>query len=297
MKLFKGLFNRIILLAGIGALCILQSCVKNVIDMNKISNTVDWNPKFGLPVAYSNLSLKDIIESFDKNGIIKEDSVSKIMYLSYTSLLISKEAEDLITIPTQNYQEVFNGTDIPVFPPVTPDTVSYQHNSNYTFNFTNGEQIDSVRFKAGTISFHVQSEFQHTGRVWITMPTCIKNGKALKFLIPVNKSDGSFDATIDADLNGYDLSLNPVNQIPFTYLVVLDRNAGQPILATQKVTINVQIQNAMFQSLFGYIGNYAILPTTSDKIKIGLFDSYSSLNVEFSDPRIELDISNSFVET
>ena len=273
---------------------ILSSCIKDRIDMNKISYAVDWNPKYGMPVAYGNLTLKDIIESIDKDAIIKEDSITKLLYLSYSNKLFSKTAKDLINIPSQTYKEIITGITIPIFPPLTPDTVYYQQTSNYSFNFANGEEIDSVHFKAGKILFHVSSGFKHTGRVWITMTSLKLGGKPLKIPININLTNGNFIADTSYELKDYKLGLTSVNQIPFKYEVALDRNSGQAISSSEKIIIDIQIQNATFSSLYGYIGNYAILPTTTSKLNIGIFDNYNSLSVDFSDPRIRLYIANSF---
>jgi len=268
----------------------LSTCVKNEIDMSKISNAVDWNPKLGIPLAHGSLSLKDLIDAVDSAGLIKEYP-DGLLYLTYRTRILSKTIDSVFTIPSQQYQEIFRGSDLPGFP--GPDSLVYRRNSNYTFSFTKGEEIDSVNFKSGALVFSVSSEFFHKGRITITMTSLTKNGRPLQFSMPINVGDGTFSDSIIYNLRGYKLTLNSGNQMPFTYEVVFG-DPGQPTLSTQKMTVDVNVRQPSFRSFFGYIADYPVIDNFSGQMKIDVFDNVLSSDIQFADPRFKVYYSNSF---
>jgi hypothetical protein len=267
---------------------LLTTCVKEEIDMKKISNRVDWNPKLGIPLAYGDLSLKDIIEAVDSGGLIREYPDS-LFYITYSSHIFSKTIDSIFAIPNQQYQDLLHGSDLPGF---IGDSLTYQRDSSYTFHFDRGEVVDSAFFKDGIFAFSVRSEFHHTGRITFTMPTLTRNGVPLSFTMRINRADGTFNDSILSNLNGYKIVLSPGNRLPFHYVFALG-NSGQPILAAQSMTVKGGIRETALQSLYGYVGDYPIMDDISDKIKIDFFDNNFTSDVQFANPKLKLILSNS----
>ena len=177
--------RRIKLWCLIGGVFILSSCIKDTIDTRKISGKIDWNPTFGIPMAYGDISLKDFIKVLDSLSIIKSYPTDSMLYITYRQNIISKSASEILTIPDQNYQEAFKGIDgdFPPLPIPITDSIHFIRNTQYTFGFSNGEEMDSVHIKTGNIVFNIQSGFQHTGWIKITLTSLKKNG--IPFLLKI----------------------------------------------------------------------------------------------------------------
>jgi hypothetical protein len=289
----KSLYTNSISLKLVSACIILilaSACVKETIDLKHISNTVDWNPKYAIPLAYGSLSIKDIVNALDSTGVMKEYP-DGLLYINYHDRILSQTIDSIITIPNQQFQELFYGSALPAFPPT--DSLRYQRNSTYNFNFNNGAEIDSVNFKGGTLVFHVSSEFKHLGRITITMTTLTKNGQPLQFNMPINRSDGTFSDSIVRSLNGYKLAFNATNKIPLSYEVAF-KNSMQPILATQKISINIDVRKPSFKSIFGYFASYPVIDDYVSKTKIDVYENVIATNAKIADPRINIIYSNSF---
>jgi hypothetical protein len=268
------------------------SCVKENVDLRHISNTVDWRPKYAMPLAYGSLSLKEIVNAIDTNGIMKEYP-NGLLYLSYHNRIFSKTVDSIITIPNQQFQQLFTGLALPgVFPP--NDSIKYNSSSNYNFNFNNGAEIDSINFKNGTLVFTVRSEFLHTGSITITTPTMTKNSVPFKITMPINKLDGSFADSIFQSLTGYKLNFNAINQIPVTYSVVLRKDGGAPILATQKISIDIDIRQTAFKSIFGYFSSFQLIDNFPSKVLIDVYQNIIATNAKVADPRLNICYNNSF---
>ena len=59
--------------AGIIALLfflLTNSCVRDEIDLNNVSDKMYWNPKLGFPVAYGSLTLEDLVDAIDSSKSI-----------------------------------------------------------------------------------------------------------------------------------------------------------------------------------------------------------------------------------
>ena len=262
--------------------------------MNKISSSVNWNPKLGMPLAYGSLSLKDIIESRDSGGVIKAYP-DGLLYLAYRNSLLPteiKNATNLISIPDQNYPVTFAQNLFSVIIPGS-DTISLKQSQTYNLKVNNSEEIDSLFFKNGDIVLTIQSTFRYTGVAKVILPSLTKGGKPFSQLVPIDKSDGTFNVTLSSDIKDYKLitKIGGVpNRIPINFEIALV-NKNQPI--SGQVTINVSLKKIAFRSLFGYLGKYEVL-NINDVLKLNIFGNTSNLNVIFADPRIRLYSANSF---
>lgn len=278
---------------------IFTSCVKDTIDLSKISKKIDWNPVFGFPISYGDISLKDFVGIMDTLGVIKAYPKDSLLYLLYKQNILSQSAADLLTIPEQNYQESFKGVDID-FPPLPipfTDSIHFTRNINYTFGFSRNEEIDSVQVKTGTMNFNIQSGFLHTGWIKITLPTLKRNGKPIQQYIPITKADGTFSVNIPINIDNTSLVLTTTNgvhnQIPYIFEVVIYNKNGQPILINQQISAGIKIQNLKFGALYGYIGNFQLLDT-KNHFSFNIFKNLNNINFAFKNPRLNLRFSNSF---
>ncbi len=262
--------------------------------MNKVSSSVNWNPKLGAPLVYGSLSLKDIIESRDSGGVIKAYP-DGLLYLAYRNSLLPSEiknATNLISIPDQNYPVTFAQNLFSVIIPGS-DTISLKQSQTYNIKVNNSEEIDSLFFKSGDIVLTIQSTFHYTGMAKVMLPSLTKDGTSFSQLVPIDKADGTFNVTLSSDIKDYKLitKIGGVsNRIPINFEIALVNNK-QAI--SGQVTVNVSLKKIAFRSLFGYLGKYEVL-NISDVLKLNIFGNTSNLNVLFADPRIRLYSKNSF---
>ena len=278
------------------AVFLTSSCIKERIDFNNISDSINLSPRFSAPIAYSDITLKDILEKQDTSGIILQYA-DGLFYLLYSEPILSKTAEEIVSIPDQSYTKSITAGDIPSFG--GNPSISFTDTTTYNFSLNNGEEIDSVLIKGGVMQFNVTSTFHHTGTITITIPTLTLNGQPFSTMVNINKLDGTFATlTPPVSLAGYKLILknNGVvyNQIPIRYDIIL-QNSSQPIIAGQSIDITTDVNQFMFKTIFGYINNYQLL-NISDNVKMDIFDNNSSsnLDIDFADPRINLYLTNSF---
>ncbi len=277
-----------ILVAGV-------SCKKENIDLDKISNTVSWNPKVAVPIGYGDYTVKDFYEAEDDTlGIIKKYP-DNMLYLAYRTQLLSKVAEQIILIPNQSIQETIQASDagFPVFG--ASNSISYTRNSSYSFAFVNNEEIDSMYIKSGTLLINLSSTFHNTGSVRITLDSLKRNGNPFQVDININSATGTFTYSVPHDLTGYKLYFRKptadLNAIPLKYEVSLNKS-GTSVATTDRITINAQIQQVKFKRIFGYMSTYNFI-NFSDKMEMDIFNVDKMAIIDFNDPRVNIFIKNS----
>lgn len=270
-------------------------CVKDHVDVKNISTRIFWNPQLGTPIAYSDLSIEDIIATQDSIHNIQEDS-THFMTLIYSHQILSKSAEELLPIPNQSFNEVLLESDYSLPPMPVVDTIALDRSDSYNFAFSNGELIDNIKLKTGTMIFNISSTYKHEGYIEITVPQLIKNGNPLTFNVDINKSDGTFSDSKNFDLSGYNLQLTHPhttdNLMAYQYKARLV-NSGKGISIGDNITVGISFNDIKFSSMDGYLGQLPLLDYQSN-LELSLFKNASNLNLEMADPRLKLLISNSF---
>ena len=271
------------------------SCIKDEIDLENISNKMYWNPKLGAPVAYGNLSLEDLIEMIDSEQVVREDS-NKFITLVYSNTILSSDAATILKIDNQHFNEVLLESQYSLPPLPIEDTIVLNRSSQYTFAFTHGEVIDSIKLKTGIMVFNVSSSYKFSGSLQIVVPGFVKNNKPFEIKLDINKADGTFTTTQNYDLSGYKLQLEHPNindnLVSYSFTAKLVNQDGG-VSVGDNISISIDFNNVSFSSLYGYVGQRQLLNTQSE-FSIPLFKNVTQPKLRFKDPLIRLRTTSSF---
>jgi hypothetical protein len=282
-------------------LSIFSSCIKEEINLDNISDTVNWNLNYDIPLAYGSLSLTDIINAIDKQGYIKEDN-NGLLYLVYCSNAFSQSAENLLPIPSQEFSQVFTSSDVDFPSWAGQDSIKFSRSTYFDFSVSRSDaEIDSMHFKMGLMNLNTSIDYPYPCRITLTFPTLVRNGKPYSYT--VNKTDNNTNYStknnVPIILSGYKVSFANVNgaanKIPATYNVVIKNSKGT-ISSSNSISMTADIQMATFSSIFGYMGQINdLLNQTDQKITLNFFDnSRSNYNIEFEKSELAAYIHNSF---
>lgn len=274
---------------------IAVSCIKEEIDLDKISDKMYWNPKVGIPVAYSSLTLEDLIESIDSEQMIKSDS-TKFLTLVYSNRILSNTAASIMKFGDQQFGEAIFASQLGIPAVPTQNPIIFTKPNSYPFTMSHGEIIDSLLIKTGILSFNIASTYKHQGKLIIEIPQLKKNNKAFKDSVNITKSDGTFSTVTNFNVAGYKLALEHPNvtdnKMSFNYTVKLI-NSGAGITAGDRIGITIDFTNIAFSSLFGYLGNRQLINTLSE-FSFPIFGDVSQPNLKFANPSIKIKSRSSF---
>ena len=287
--------KKILLIIGVASV-LLGGCKKKEISLDQIKSPL-LEPSFALPIGYAKLNLGDIEREFDANNFIYNDN-SNLFEIIYRDRIFELSANDLITIPTQNYSNSYampNSNQTALIGGGAGFTTSYTGQSAITFNVANGAQLDSIIVQSGNLNIDFSSDFMHSASVNLVVPSLKKNGVVLQQVMNVNYS-GSIPVLDNAniDLAGYTIDLTNGGTTNNTFNVSLNfqvTSSGNPIAGSDQMTADMQLNVNTFDAIWGYLGQQTNI-LNQDTSNITLFDDLAGGSVHFEDPRVNLSIGN-----
>jgi len=282
--------NRLLLLSAIAVLLFIQqSCIKEYLDFDKISKTVDYSPSIAGAVAHSKLTVRDIIRDYDDDELFAEDETG-FLYLMYDKRVFTQSAEEVISLPDQAFptMDQYNKTS---YDAITPSG-GYRHFPlvpiHYDFLLNNQEQLDSVKFDGIDININVNSSFHLSGVLNLTFPALQKNGVPFTTVVYPDAT-GNFHYNFDTHIENYTLVFD-VNRV----LVEFDlRLQDGTAVNGDQLDITIQMNNMDFEGVYGYVGKLN-MNVPQDTINISIFDNAFDGEVYFEDPSMTMYIDNAF---
>ena len=175
-------------------------------------------------------------------------------------------------------------------------TVTVNQNNTVAFSPSAGIEIDSLGLKSGTLAFVFNSDFQFSGNasVNIVLPDLKLNGQPFNKTIPINNLNGTTSKTYD--ISGYTFDMTDggttFNAIPMQYAVTLNYTGGS-VGPTDNIEIVSSIESLAFSKVFGDFGQQ-IISTDRDSILIRIFENSSSGSFQLTNPKLRIDVTNSF---
>lgn len=273
---------------------LFTQCMHDEFQFDKLITEVEVEAGFFSPLAYGSLTISDLTNDLDSTEGL-QTYPDGLLYFSFTDSLLSYISEDILTVPDQDFFQYFIEADFS-FPPLW-DTTTLDRIESFPFSFSNDEQIDSIYLDAGTMTFTINSDFQHTGIIVITCPNIRLDGVPFSRTILIDNPDGTFSTNQQYPLDGYVVEL--VDSIgsmflPVDFHVELYREGMNPVNIGDQIEIIATITNLDFEAVFGYIGNYELLSST-DSLELPVFENnFFEGTLEFENPQLNLIVQNSF---
>lgn len=275
---------------------ILGGCKKKEISLDNIKAPL-LDPSFALPIGYATLNIGDVEREYDVNNFLYNDNANLFEFV-YKDRIFELSANDVIQIPTQNYSNSYSM-------PLANQTAFVGGGAGFTTNFSeqtaisfsipNGALLDSIIIQNGSLAVDVSSDFMHSGVINITIPSLTLNGNPLQQTLNVNYTGGTpvLD-NANIDISGYTIDLTDGGSTTNTFntsIIFQITSSGNPISGTEQITLDMGLNVASFNSIWGYLGQVTNI-LSQDTSNITLFDDLASGEVHFEGPRIELTIGN-----
>ncbi len=272
-----------------------QGCVKSEdFQYDKIAVTT-WDPDVAVPLINSDLSVYDIVDNTD-SGTITIDSLKRVSLVykgniysvyGYEFLPLIDQSDFSTILLTQNDSNALQSTG----------TFTKSITSTIPFVVANGESLDSIVTRLGTLIVSVNSQIPYNGSLNVSIPGALKNGIAFSKNIPFSISNGIPVIALDSsDIAGYHVNLKPSgtpNQLQIVYTAQFTYNTnGQPSI-NKPFNIRSNFSNLHVAQAFGNFGSRP-LSISVDSSKIKLFTNQISGNIVFDDPSVKFIITNSY---
>lgn len=245
-------------------------------DLEGIETTGD-DAEFAIPLVNTRASLKDLLESLDDYTFL-DTSDAGLILLRYKGDIVTKTSD-----------EIFANIQL-ALPPLIPviDTAMA-----LPFNTPEGVEIDYVELKTGIMQYTFVSYHEEDLTVKVKFPQAVKpDGEPLEFTHVVNYAGSTpvypFPLFINYDLAGHKLIADTSGNLSIIYEAYRP-NGERDTLSNFFVTVT----NLTFEYAEGYFGNQ-IHDGERDTIFIEFFESWTQGDVYFNDPKIYVNVFNSF---
>lgn len=292
IRLLVSLFFAAVLIS------VIPSCIKDNFELDKLMKT-EWNPNIAVPLVYSSLTIEDLLAKNDNGGLIVVGS-DNFCTLVYRGNLLSLSAAELITIPDQQsppFSAALSPGQISAF--TFAGTITVPYSQTITFDTgLNGPKMDSVSFKAGSITLSLNSDFKYSGQIKVTIPGAKKNGLVFSQTIPFTYT-GTVPvlSNVTYFLSGYNFDMSnggsSFNEFIVNYEVTLS-GSGAPVAPSDQMTITQSMSGMKFDKIFGDIGQMSLSPD-ADTVEFSIFKNLLGTgSFTLVDPRVKVLISNSY---
>jgi hypothetical protein len=270
----------------------MTSCYKDRFDVNRIEQGGTWSPDVAVPLIYSNMTLKDILDDYDHDNLFVEDG-SGFLYLVYTKNILSQKAEDLLAIPNQNLNSSFNFSVTGALPFGT-DLTAAPNTINYSFTMPNNAVIDELDAKDGMFNFVVySSNLNHNATINVSIPQATMGG------VPFNQNIEYFSGSSVSpqfSLDGYKILFDNTggnqNRLSITYTVTLHGSGGANN-SPYNFSLGEYFQGIKFSKILGDF-KQILLDLPNDTVSIRIFNKTIEGNVNFENPMVHVYAYNSF---
>lgn len=266
-----------------------------------------WEPSYNGPVAHGNFTIKDILEAMldtaelEQDIEIDEDSTN-LYYVAYSDHIKSIRADEWIDLPDQNFPNVYfyrPEVTIPAAVLGDPgDTIYKQKIEKFDFVTEHNERIDSIYLTSGNLNTNTFSTLHHTGWLIIHSNQIKIGDEFYRDSIVISDASGNFTDFRTIPLDGSKLRLDNQSDPDTTFLEIIFElyliHSGADINAGEEVNVDMTFTDLLFQSAYGYFGDYDTLLIDNERFEFELFEYEFEGNVYFDDPRINLFVSNSF---
>ena len=275
------------------------SCSKEKLDFTKISNHLDWNPSIGTPVAYANLTLRDLLADYDSTELFVEDA-TQLLSVMYTGNVSSMAISDLFSFPSQVYEETYTAGEMDLGGFLSPgDVIHDSKTKDFNLTFEPSDAIiDSILLDSANMQFQITSTFKHDGRLTIKFPGIIKpSGEQYSIILPAASSTGSFsiDTTI-SDLTNCTVDFTQNSGLHGEFKIFYEvelTHSGNTTTAGQ-FDMKCTIKNVKYDKVYGYLGQQEIM-YSSDTFNLDILTPATDDGVlYFEDPQFEIFYDNSY---
>lgn len=281
----------------VSLLIIFQSCVKDELDFDKLSDRVKFNPNLYTPLLKGSLTCNDLFENkFEDSTLLIKDGMI-YLYLNQDSMFILNTA-DFFNIPDQEAKHyVLNSGPIDIFYPVSA-VYELTRAETFDMNFNNDMRADSIYFNPGILRLSITSNFASSGRLNIRIPGLSINEKIFDTTYYFNRATGDYQHIDDIPLEDakiiLDNSIPGVRRVNAIFTITQNMNAGETIEANSETSIDMSFHDLnSFEAIFGYVGDTSHYFDTISTIDFGPLTGISG-TFAATNPKMSLNYTNSF---
>lgn len=262
------------LMTGFLALSMMYGCVGDKFDVDRISDDVSINPGVMLPLAYADVSVKDILSDKYNEVLYYKDGAGDERVMVYQN----RDSVEVIGL-SDLFSFSVNDLSIPV-PLDLFNTSGFQNEYSLGVKVKNFD-VSSVRLKY-TVEV-TYSNFPKPVLLALGFPSVANGGRTISTSLLGNGKD------VFSFVNDHFIFQG--GQLPLS-LSLLRANASDVFPVSSQGNLGIRIINVEVLEMSGFTGGFSLSSATyEDKIDLSDFERFNH-HIRFNDPRVFFYVTN-----
>lgn len=301
MQLIRSVLNKIYhyfnaIFYGLIAL-LFSMCNASELDFDGIE-TPPYTPTLVAPIGTTTYTILSLIDKLDDPNIEITEDNARLISISYRDTTSFNDYLSIISLEDVTNDGIIDPALTPSLgPSPQKDTIDID-DINLTFEYTspNNEELDSVKYTAGTITIDIQNGFDSDVDYQLRLSDIISiDTEDLLILSGKLPAGGSHSDT--KQLANYktiiskDVSGNNIFNGIFSGEVLVE--TGDFINGTEQITYTLTITGAEFSEIYGWFGDKPI-DIENQTLEIDFFEGISENGLVFNNPQLNFYINNGF---
>lgn len=276
-------------------LMLFSMCNAGELDFDDIK-TPNLTSDNSIVVGQTTYTIKELIEKLEDPSIEVTEDNTNLLSIAYRDTLTFNDYLTVVQLEDISNPGVIDASLTPIAgAPADVDVVIPTQDLSFEYSSPNNEELDSVKYSAGTITLDIQNGYATAIEYELTLTDVVDvstgNAMVLSGTLPANGNDN-----VNQSLVGHKTVINydgTNNLFSGQFDGVLKVKTGDFINGTEFINYTLTITGADFSEIFGWFGNKNI-DIESKTIAVDFFEGISENSIEFGDPQINFFIDNSF---
>lgn len=292
LKKFTRYFNAFFY----GMIAMLFSmCNAGDLDFNDIE-VPTYTPTAIAPLGQTTYTIESLLEKLKDSTIVISEDNTKLLSISYSDTTLFDDYLSVIELEDVTNSDNIDASLTPIFgSPTNQNVIIPTQNLSFEYTSPNDEELDSVKYTAGTITLDIQNGYGSALEYELTL-TDIVNLETGDPLVLTGTVPASGSDQVSNSLINHKTIINQVSNVNiFTgdFDGVLKVKTGDFINGTEIINYTLTIANADFSEIYGWFGNKTI-DMTNQTIPIEFFEGISENGLIFNNPQLIFYINNGF---
>lgn len=284
-----------LLLGGIALCCF--GCGINELDFAGI-DIPDYEPTMAVPLGVASYTMRDLVTDLQSDGLEIDEGDDYFLTIIFKDTSVNDERQAFLYFPP-----IAKNTIIFPFVSASPkdevEVIEFEETVTFSFDPFFSEKVDSIFFNSGQLTLEINSRFRSGLAVDFEFPslTTVSSGEPVRFVDTLNfGSTVPVTAVQRTSLEGKKFAFRRVGNSNDFDIVIRGKvivNPGQSVGFADFLRFTLVFSDPTYSHVHAFVGRKQGL-LQDRAIDLDFFETFGDYGLEFSDPKIKIEVSNSF---
>lgn len=259
----------------------------------------NYKPNVSVVIGETTYTVQELIEKVNDSSIDISTDNANLLSVAYRDTVRFDDYLSLVELENVSNPGIITPNSLPIVSSPTSQNVTIPtQDLSFTYNSPNNEELDSVKYSAGTIIMDIQSDYDSDVEYQLTLTDIINLDTGNPMVLSGTLSGNGSDRVTQSLTNHKTVIVRGtgpgnVNIFSGKFDGTIKVKVGDNVNGTEQIKYTIEIQEADFSEIYGWFGDKTV-SLQEKTINADFFKGFSESGIVFGTPQINLYISNSF---